>query len=846
MAYGTIKVDTITFTDAGVDKSVTISGLVQNPTFSGNITVTGTVSGNTIQGQTVSGATITGGAAAFTTVTGGVATITSGVFALGSASNPSISFNGDANSGLYSPGADQVAVATNGTGRLFVSSAGTVGIDTNETNFNGQGSPLIVGNGSGNQGLTIYSGNNNFGTVQFADTATTGADSYRGVVAYKHGDEYMYFSTNATEKLRITSAGLVGIGTSAPGAAVHAERSGDLVLLLNRTASDGEVARFSVGGTTAFSFSTSGTARTIDSPSAVNLNFKVNGSDRVSIDSSGRVGIGSTSFGGKLTVKTSSSNGAPVAWGDGQLVVTAGDGTTAPGFGISTNTSDNSVSLSALTPGTGWNNLHLRAAQTIFYKSDAASNEVGRWDASGRLLVGTSSARTNFDSVFGAYAPIAQIETVTAGPTGLSIYNNNSSGYFPKLVLGISAGSSLGSNNLVANTNTLGILSFQGSDGSKPVEAATIKAVVDGTPGANDMPGRLVFSTTADGASSPTERMRIDSSGDLIKIGGVIKGERGTAAAPAYSFFDDTDTGIFNISNADLGFSVGGTERARIDASGRLLVGTSSTSAACTQLLQGSSGGLAPAIQVLSSTASAPANGLALAQITFTDSGHANAVDITARRDGGTWSGTSKPTRLEFSTTADGASSPTERMRIGQNGTLDTYGTPTEAAFTARVSYGAGTTYGLFSGRHTASDTSSGTNSFFVYTNGNVVNSNGSYGTLSDIKLKENIVDANSQWGDIKALQIRKYNFKEETGQQTHTQIGLVAQEVELVSPGLVTESPDRDDEGNDLGTTTKGVNQSVLYMKAVKALQEAMERIEQLETSNADLLARVTALESA
>jgi hypothetical protein len=67
----------------------------------------------------------------------------------------------------------------------------------------------------------------------------------------------------------------------------------------------------------------------------------------------------------------------------------------------------------------------------------------------------------------------------------------------------------------------------------------------------------------------------------------------------------------------------------------------------------------------------------------------------------------------------------------------------------------------------------------------------------------------------------------------------LVAQEVELVSPGLVSESPDRDDEGNDLGTVTKSVNYSVLYMKAVKALQEAMERIEALE-------AKVTALETA
>ena len=126
-----------------------------------------------------------------------------------------------------------------------------------------------------------------------------------------------------------------------------------------------------------------------------------------------------------------------------------------------------------------------------------------------------------------------------------------------------------------------------------------------------------------------------------------------------------------------------------------------------------------------------------------------------------------------------------------------------------------------------------------MYGNGNVQNSNNSYGSISDIKLKENIIDASSQWDDIKALQVRKYNFKEETGQQTHVQIGLIAQEAELVSPGLVTESLDRDAEGNDLGTVTKSVNYSVLYMKAVKALQEAMERIETLE-------AKVAALESA
>jgi hypothetical protein len=126
-------------------------------------------------------------------------------------------------------------------------------------------------------------------------------------------------------------------------------------------------------------------------------------------------------------------------------------------------------------------------------------------------------------------------------------------------------------------------------------------------------------------------------------------------------------------------------------------------------------------------------------------------------------------------------------------------------------------------------------NRFFVYGNGNVANTNNSYGAISDVKLKENIIDASSQWNDLKALRVRNYNFKAETGQQTHTQIGLVAQEVEVVSPGLIYESPDLDAEGNDLGTVTKSVNYSVLYMKAVKALQEAMERIEVLEQRLSD-----------
>ena len=115
---------------------------------------------------------------------------------------------------------------------------------------------------------------------------------------------------------------------------------------------------------------------------------------------------------------------------------------------------------------------------------------------------------------------------------------------------------------------------------------------------------------------------------------------------------------------------------------------------------------------------------------------------------------------------------------------------------------------------------------------GDVKNQNTSYGGLSDLKLKENIVDANSQWNDIKAIKVRNFNFKESTGFSTHTQIGVVAQELETSSPNLVYESIDRDPAtGEDLGTKTKNVRYSVMYMKAIKCLQEAMAKIEVLET---------------
>jgi hypothetical protein len=140
---------------------------------------------------------------------------------------------------------------------------------------------------------------------------------------------------------------------------------------------------------------------------------------------------------------------------------------------------------------------------------------------------------------------------------------------------------------------------------------------------------------------------------------------------------------------------------------------------------------------------------------------------------------------------------------------------------------------------YAAYDSAAGAYKFQVHDDGDVVNTNNSYGAISDVKLKENIVDSNSQWDDIKALTVRKYSMKSDN-LDAPNMLGVIAQEVEAAGmTGLVRETIDRDGEGNLLETSTKQVNYSILYMKAVKALQEAMDRIETLE-------AKVTALENA
>jgi hypothetical protein len=149
---------------------------------------------------------------------------------------------------------------------------------------------------------------------------------------------------------------------------------------------------------------------------------------------------------------------------------------------------------------------------------DAANPDASPFviDTTGSVIVGYTQKIPTVNFAGLAVTPSFQeLATTTSGSSQLNALWSTTSGAAPSIILAHSKSATIGTYSVGASGDDLGAIVFSGDDGTAFVPAASILSEIDGTPGAGDMPGRLTFSTTADGAATTTERMRINSLGEV-------------------------------------------------------------------------------------------------------------------------------------------------------------------------------------------------------------------------------------------------------------------------------------------------------------------------------------------
>jgi hypothetical protein len=349
-----------------------------------------------------------------------------------------------------------------------------------------------------------------------------------------------------------------------------------------------------------------------------------------------------------------------------------------------------------------------------------------------------------------------------------------------------------------------------------------------------------------------SEALRVDSSGRL-GIGStgpltifdvkpstnrhIVFSASSTYANNAVVGVDDAGAEIaLGIGGSPIQFITGLNERARIDSSGRLLVGTSTALGTNNSVTIKGTASSNPSIFFgRNENASGITAGEGLGFLEFGSGDGGIGAQIEAEADG-TWSSVSDcPSRLVFSTTADGAPSPTEAMRITSDARVlfGTTGTPsasvTGAAFTPQ-------TNGRMSFFSSTSSTASQKHVLFFNPNGEVgsISTNASataYTTSSDYRLKENIIPLTGASERVLQLKPSRFNFIADPDTQVD---GFIAHEAQAVVPECVIGAKDEVDE--DGNPAYQGIDQSKLVPLLTAALQEAIERIETLEAEVAAL----------
>ena len=343
----------------------------------------------------------------------------------------------------------------------------------------------IFGNTTGlNAGISTFTGD-----VSIADKIIHTGDT-NTAIRFPANDTFTV-ETGGTERIRIDSSGNFGVATASPAQKFHV---------------------YGNSGTTAIALGDNSTTQpymllearetqnlcTVHSRTNNPLTFEINQSEYMRIKQNGHVGIGTDDPVQDLTI-----------FADGPNLRLTHTGNT---------NQKNSAYVHVDETGMEFNSYQEVTATRRPFIFTQYTDERMRIDANGRLLIGTTAHNGTYDGI----TPHVVLEGTSYNTTTLTLFcNANSVGDSPQIQLGKSRGTSDGSATIVANNDRLGSIWIVGADGTdRNSSFAALDFFVDGTPGANDTPGRIEFKTTTDGAANPSTKLTLKSDGTLTKYWG--------------------------------------------------------------------------------------------------------------------------------------------------------------------------------------------------------------------------------------------------------------------------------------------------------------------------------------
>jgi len=415
------------------------------------------------------------------------------------------------------------------------------------------------------------------------------------------------------------------------------------------------------------------------------------------------------------------------------------------------------------------------------------SSEAMRIDSSGRLVIGQTSS-PNAGS--GQYAKLASV-----GNTALATGDGRI-----MLARGKTAAT-------MSNGNDVGGVEFTDNTGAS---FAAVRAQVNGTPGGvNGNPGALLFCTEEVGSDNgAAEKMRIDSSGRVL-IGTTFAGQ-GSA--------DDLTVG-------DTSGHHGITIRSSSSSTGNIFFSDTNNL---------DSAAYSGFIQYYHNNSKMYFGNNTSSRMLLGGYGFFHASNISD------FTGDLSSTN-SFHSLASNISQWTMQVRNTNNAPYGIFISYTQIPNNTSSQF-------IYCGDGTVKRME-------VRSNGGIANYSGNNANLCDEREKKNIVSLDTKWDKVKSWELKKFHYKEDADTDD-LRYGVIAQQVETVCPEVLTEwekqsaaEAELDEDGNVVTPAReqimrKGVKEQQMMWMAIKALQEAQARIETLETANADLVARVTALE--